>query len=276
VNADVRVEKGRHDMKTRINGINIAYSDQGAGTPLVFLHAFPLNRTMWGPQEEVLSRPCRVITVDLRGHGESDAPLWRFTLEQYADDVARLMDHLSIPQAVLVGLSMGGYVGFAFYRKYAERVRGLVLADTRAQADSEEARIGRFEMAQTAFRKGPGAVADIMMPKLLSAASLKTRSDLVDHLRRIIEGNEVSGMIVDSIAMADRPDSVPLLPRITCPTLVIVGAEDHTTPPAEARLIAQGIAGARLAVIPGAGHMSNLEQPELFNKVVGEFVAGLH
>jgi 3-oxoadipate enol-lactonase len=262
-------------MKTRINGINLAYNDQGTGIALIFLHAFPLNRTMWRPQEEVLSRRYRVITVDLRGHGGSDAPLWRFTLEQYADDMAGLMDHLSIPRAVLVGLSMGGYVGFAFYRKYAERVRGLVLADTRAQADTEEARTGRFNLAQTAFRQGPGAVADIMIPKLFGATSLKTKPDLVDHVRRMITGNEVSGIIVDLIAMGDRPDSLSLLPQITCPTVVIVGEEDHTTPAADARLIAQGIAGAKLAVIPGAGHISNLEQPEQFNKIVGEFAAGL-
>jgi 3-oxoadipate enol-lactonase len=262
-------------MRTRINGINIAYSDQGTGAPFIFLHAFPLNRTMWQPQEAALSRQCRVVTMDLRGHGESDAPLWRFTLEQYADDVAGLMDHLAIQRAVLVGLSMGGYVSFAFYKRYAERVRGLVLADTRAQADTEEARTGRFNLAQTAFRQGPEAVADVMIPKLCGATSLKTKPDLVDHVRRMIKGNEVSGMIVDLIAMADRPDSLSFLPHITCPTLVIVGEEDHTTPPAEARLIAQGIAEAKLAVIPGAGHISNLEQPEEFNKAVGEFAAGL-
>jgi pimeloyl-ACP methyl ester carboxylesterase len=230
---------------------------------------------MWAPQDEVLSRQYRVITMDLRGHGESDAPLWQFSLEQYADDVAGLLDHLAIPQAVLVGLSMGGYVGFAVYRKHADRVRGLVLADTRAQADSAEGRTGRFNLAQTAFRKGPGAVADIMLPKLLGATSLKTRPDLSAHLRQIIEGNYVSGMIVDSMAMADRPDSLPLLPHITCPTMVIVGEEDQTTPPAEAEVIAQGIPGAKLAVIPGAGHLSNLEQPDQFNDVVGKFAAGL-
>jgi 3-oxoadipate enol-lactonase len=262
-------------MKTFINGINIGYSDLGTGTSLVFLHAFPLNRTMWKPQEEALSRQCRVITMDLRGHGESDAPLWRFTLEQYADDVAGLLDQLSIQRAVLIGLSMGGYVGFAFYRKYAQRVHGLVLADTRAQADTEEARTSRFDMAQTAFRKGPDAVADIMIPKLFGATSLKSKPELIAKIRRMIESNEVSGMIVDSIAMADRPDSLSLLPRITCPTLVIVGEEDQATPPAEAERIAKGIPGAKLSVIGGAGHLTNLEQPEQFNKLIGEFVAGL-
>lgn len=259
-------------MKAHINGITLGYNDRGSGMPLVFLHAFPLNRTMWAPQEEALSRRFRTITLDLRGHGESDAPLWRYSLEQYADDVAGLLDHLAIKQAVLIGLSMGGYVGFAFYRKYADRLRAMVLADTRAQADSEEGRAGRFTMAQTAYKKGSGAVADMMIPKLFGATSLGTRPDLAAQIRGIIEGNEPSGIIVDLMAMADRPDSRSLLPTITCPTLVIVGEEDQPTPPADAEVIAQGIPGAALVVIPGAGHLSNLEQPERFNDVVGKFL----
>ena len=121
-------------MLAKIDGTHIAYSDNGAGTALVVLHAFPLNRTMWAPQEAHLSRRFRVVTVDLRGHGESDAPLWHSSLEQYAGDVNGLLDHLAIQQSVLIGLSMGGYVSFAFYRKYARRVQALVLADTRAAA----------------------------------------------------------------------------------------------------------------------------------------------
>ncbi len=259
-------------MKAHINGITLGYNDRGTGMPLVFLHAFPLNRTMWAPQEEALSRRFRTITLDLRGHGESDAPLWRYSLEQYADDIAGLLDHLAIKQAVLIGLSMGGYVGFAFYRKYADRLRAMVLADTRAQADSEEGRAGRFTMAQTAYKKGSGAVADMMIPKLFGATSLGTRPDLAAQIRGIIEGNEPSGIIVDLMAMADRPDSRSLLPKITCPTLVIVGEEDQPTPPADAEVIAQGIPGAALAVIPGAGHLRNLEQPDRFNDVVGKFL----
>jgi 3-oxoadipate enol-lactonase len=262
-------------MKTQIHGMTIGYNDRGAGMPLVFLHAFPLNRTMWERQEESLSRRFRTITIDFRGHGESDAPLWRYSLEQYADDVAGLLDHLAVRQAVLIGLSMGGYVSFAFYRKYADRVRALVLADTRAQADSEESRAGRFAMAQTAYRQGAGAVADIMIPKLLGPSSVKTKPELATRIRGIIESNDPSGIIIDSMAMADRPDSTFLLAQITCPTLVIVGEEDQPTPPAESRLIAQAIPGATLAVIPGAGHLSNAEQPEQFNEVVGKFLDGL-
>jgi 3-oxoadipate enol-lactonase len=262
-------------MKTQINGITIAYSDRGTGLPIIFLHAFPLNRTMWAQQEEALSLRFRVITVDLRGHGESDAPLWRYTLEQSADDVNALLDQLSIQQAIFVGLSMGGYILFAFYRKYAARVKGLILADTRAQADTAEGKDGRFQMAQTAYKKGPSAIADIMMPKLLSPATIQTRTALVQQVRVMIENNQISGIAGDLMAMAERPDSIPLLKQITCPAQIIVGELDQATPPSDAQLMADQIPNARLSIIPGAAHLTNLEQPEAFNHIVANFVAKL-
>ncbi|HMS85260.1 MAG TPA: alpha/beta fold hydrolase [Nitrospira sp.] len=255
-------------MFAQVNGITLAFNDQGIGFPIVFLHAFPLNRSMWTEQENALSSQFRVMTIDLRGHGESDAPLWHYTLDQAADDVRGLLDHLSIKQAVFVGLSMGGYILFAFYRKYAERVKGMILADTKAQADTEDGKRARFEMAQIAYKQGPSAIADIMIPKLLSPGTIQTRPALVQRVRTMIEGNQVSGIAGDLMAMAERPDSIPHLQQIRCPTQVIVGELDVPTPPADARLMAERIPNARLAVIPGAGHLSNLEQPELFNQIV--------
>lgn len=262
-------------MLTQVNSISLAFNDLGTGLPLVFLHAFPLNRTMWVDQEKALSTQFRVITIDLRGHGESDAPLWHYSLDQAADDVCGLMDHLSVQQPILVGLSMGGYIALAFYRKYAERVKGLVLADTRAQADTEDGKRARFEMAQTAYKQGPSAIADIMIPKLLSPGTIQTRPELVQRVRGMIEGNQVSGIAGDLMAMAARPDSTPLLQRISCPTQIIVGELDVPTPPADARLMSEKIPNARLAVIPGAGHLSNLEQPELFNESIRSFGSNL-
>lgn len=260
-------------MLAQVNGITLAFNDQGSGFPLVFLHAFPLNRSMWTEQENALSSQFRVMTIDLRGHGESDAPLWHYTLDQAADDVCGLLDHLSIKQAVFVGLSMGGYILFAFYRKYAERVKGMVLADTRAQADTEDGKRARFEMAQIAYKRGSSAIADIMIPKLLSPGTIQTRPELVQRVRGMIEGNQVSGIAGDLMAMAQRPDSVPFLQQIHCPTQIIVGELDVPTPPADARLMAESIPNARLAIIPGAGHLSNLEQPDRFNEIVRAFVS---
>ena len=260
-------------MLAQVNGMTLAFNDQGSGFPLVFLHAFPLNRSMWTEQENALSSQFRVMMIDLRGHGESDAPLWHYTLDQAADDVCGLLDHLSIKQAVFVGLSMGGYILFAFYRKYAERVKGMVLADTRAQADTEDGKRARFEMAQIAYKRGSSAIADIMIPKLLSPGTIQTRPELVQRVRGMIEGNQVSGIAGDLMAMAQRPDSVPFLQQIHCPTQIIVGELDVPTPPADARLMSESIPNARLAIIPGAGHLSNLEQPDRFNEIVRAFVS---
>ncbi|MBH0199932.1 MAG: alpha/beta fold hydrolase [Nitrospira sp.] len=258
-------------MQATVNGIALAYSDGGSGLPIVFLHAFPLNRTMWAAQEQALSSQFRVLTIDLRGHGESDAPLWRYTLDQAADDVRALLDHLSIQQAVFVGLSMGGYILFAFYRKYVDCVKGLVLADTRAQADTPEGKDGRFQMAQVAYRKGPTAIADLMIPKLLSPASINSNPDLVRTVRAMIEGTQISGIAGDLMAMAERPDSIPFLKQIVCPTQIIVGELDQATPPADAELMAERIPGARLSIIPGAAHLANLEQPDRFTQIVRFF-----
>ena len=226
-------------------------------------------------QEHALSSQFRIITIDLRGHGESDAPLWRYTLDQSADDVSDLLDHLAIKQALFVGLSMGGYILFAFYRKYPARVKGLILADTRAQADTEEGKDGRFQMAQTAYKKGPAAIADIMIPKLLSPATIQTKPDLVQQVRAMIEGNQISGIAGDLMAMAERPDSVPLLSQITCPTQIIVGELDQATPPSDAKFMAEKISGARLAIIPEAAHLANLEQPDTFSRIVSSFASDL-
>ncbi|HEX7767758.1 MAG TPA: alpha/beta fold hydrolase [Nitrospira sp.] len=262
-------------MQATINGITLAYSDTGSGLPIVFLHAFPLNRTMWAEQESALSLHHRVITIDLRGHGESDAPLWRYTLDQAADDVRALLDHLSIARALFVGLSMGGYITFAFYRKYTDRVKGMVLADTKAQADTPEGKAGRFQMAQVAYKQGPSAIADLMIPTLLSPATIQKRPEIAHQVRTMIEGNQMSGIVGDLMAMAERPDSVPLLQQIACPTQIIVGELDQATPPADAKLMAEQIPDARLAIIPNAAHLANLEQPEEFTKIVAAFAGEL-
>ena len=259
-------------MKFRINDINLAYSDEGQGPPVVFLHAFPLNRTTWVPQVADLSDRYRVVTIDLRGHGESDAPMWRYTLDQFADDVNGLLEHLGIAKATFVGLSMGGYILFALYRKHPAFFQALVLADTRATADTPDARAARFSMAQIAYRRGASAIAELMLPKLLSPAACEHRADLRDHLRKIITGNQVSGIVGDLMAMEERPDSTPLLRTITVPTLVIAGEEDLASPPEEVEGMAHQIPGSTFVRIPQAGHLSNLENPAAFNTALLSFL----
>ena len=258
-------------MKAHINRINLAYTDQGQGNALVFIHAFPLSSVMWEPQVQEFSKHYRVIALDLRGHGESEAPLWHFTLDDYAEDIRALLTHMGITQATFIGLSMGGYTLFALFRKFPELVKAMVLADTRAQADSEEAKAGRLAMAQIAYREGPSAIAEMMIPKLLAPATIEHRNDLVEQIRSIILKNQASGIIVDLMAMAQRQDSTSLLSKISCPTLVIVGEHDVATPPAESQYMADRISNVQLVIIPNAGHASNLEKPEAFNQALDSF-----
>jgi len=259
-------------VKTIINGIQLAYTDEGQGTPLVFLHAFPLSQVMWRPQMHALVNSYRIITVDLRGHGESDAQLWNFTINDYADDIISLLDHLNIAQAVFIGLSMGGYLLFSLYKNFPDRVKALVLADTRAQADSQEGKDGRQAMAQLAHKEGASAIADVMLPKLLAPFTIHQCPEIVDQVRAMILQTPTEGIIVDLMAMAARPDSTDLLSKITCPTLVIVGENDVATPVAESHYIAERIADSTLVTIPEAGHLSNFEQPAAFNEALRNFL----
>jgi pimeloyl-ACP methyl ester carboxylesterase len=262
-------------MKTQVNGITVGYDDRGTGLPIVFLHAFPLNRTMWAQQQAALGQRFRTISIDLRGHGESDAPFWRYSLEQYALDVKEVLARLGIARALFVGLSMGGYLEFTLYRLYPELILGLVFADTRAEADKPEQTQWRFNLAQQTGAIGPAAVIADMLPKLLAPKTYERDPDLVERVRSIQAAAPVPGIIGDLMAMAERPDSTDLLSSIRIPTLVIVGHDDVLTTPADAERIAKGISGAKLVIIPDAGHLSNMEQPDLFNRAVEEFAAEL-
>lgn len=259
----------------KIGSVTLAWEEAGRGLPVVLLHAFPLNRRMWEPQRDALARRYRVITPDFRGHGKSEVPAEDSTMERLAEDVRGLLDELKLERVVLGGLSMGGYVAFAFYRKYAARVAALILADTRAAADSEEGRQGRYELAAVAEKEGSGAVAERMLPKLLAASTHQNQPQVVAAVREMILSTSPAGIARALRGMAARPDSSDLLPRIHCPTLVLVGEQDTLTPPAEAEKLAQAIPGARLEIIAGAGHLSNLEQPARFTHLVEDFLAGL-
>jgi 3-oxoadipate enol-lactonase len=252
-----------------INGIDTAYRDEGAGQPILFIHAFPLHSAIWEHQIAAFSPHHRLIAPDLRGLGATARGSGAASLDQYADDLAALLDHLGIENATVAGLSMGGYISFALWRRHRERVAALILADTRAGADSEEGKLSREKNAKLAEEQGPGAIADQMLPKLLSP---KAPAALRDQVRGIIESNDRAGIAAALRAMAARPDSTPLLATIDVPTLVIVGAEDALTPPSEAEAMFDAIPGCRLAELPAAGHLSNMEAPEAFNAAVAEFL----
>lgn len=262
-------------MKATINGITIDYRDQGAGEPVIFIHAFPLNQTMWDEQVAALSPHGRAITLDLRGFGNSEVAAGPSAMAQMAADVRGLMAALDIKRATLVGLSMGGYVALAFYRAYPDAVRALVLADTRASADSHEARARRMQSAEKAERDGASAIADDMVPLLLGRSTLESRPDIQARVRAMIEANSPHGIAAAQRGMAARRDSIYLLIAIDFPTLILVGAEDMLTRVAEAEGLRDGIHQAELRVIEGAGHLSNLEQPHEFNAALIDFIQSL-
>jgi pimeloyl-ACP methyl ester carboxylesterase len=238
---------------------------------LVFLHGFPLSSEMWNPQFEHFAKSYRVIAPDLIGFGKS-APREEVSMEAYADEVAALLTEHGVEKAVLIGFSMGGYVALAFLRKYPEKVRALVLTDTRAEADSPEARNNRLQQAQAVLEQGNAPVRDGMLPKLFSPYTKEHKPEVIRQVDEIIMSAPPTGVRAALAAMASRPDSVADLPQIRVPALVIVGEDDVITPLEAAQVMADGIPGAQLRTIPRAGHLSNLEQPESFNAALEDFL----
>jgi 3-oxoadipate enol-lactonase len=251
----------------------IHYREAGAGNEVVLLlHAFPLHSGMWEPQLAALTARFRVIAPDYRGLGESRPAPEVTSVEALAEDVAALLRQLGIRRAAVAGLSMGGYVAFALYRKNPELFRGLALCNTKATPDTEEARATRETFAQNAVSKGLDWVAKDFAPKLLRR---DPDPDVVARVKDLIRGGTPEGVAAAQRAMARRVDSVPLLARITCPTLVVTGEEDQLIPFAETQRMALTVKGARMLRIPGAGHLPNLESATAFNTALGTFFATL-
>ena len=239
---------------------------------LVLIHAFPLNARMWEPQLALAEAGWRVIAPHLRGTngGPSQAPL--VTMDDCAADLIDLLDALHIENAVIGGLSMGGYVTFALFRHAPRYFRGMVLADTRPQADTPETIEGRKRLLAVVREKGAAAVADEMLPKLLGETTRRNRPDLVAHVGDLVRSNPPDAIAGAISALMSRPDSTPILPTIHCPTLILVGEEDVLTPPPLSQDMQQAIGGAELVMVPRAGHLSSIEQPEVFNAALARFL----
>jgi 3-oxoadipate enol-lactonase len=275
---DFMAARRRHQgeiQRLAVNGVSLAVEVRGDGPAVLFIHGYPLDHTIWTHQVAALEGWCR-IAPDLRGMGQSDAPDLGYSMETYAADLAELLDRLGAHDVVLVGLSMGGYVAFEFLRRWRERVRGLVLVDTRAEADTPEGRMARDTAASTARDHGAAAVAEAMLPKVLGASTLGGAPATVERVRGMMAATPVAGIVGALAAMRDRQDSTPLLAELAgLPTLVLVGDEDEVTPPAQAKAMAEVIPGASLVVIRSAGHLPPLERPvETTDAIVG-FLAGL-
>ncbi len=257
-----------------VNGTQLSYLDTGGdGMPVLLIHAFPLSSKMWDSQIEALGSRFRLIAPDLKGFGSSDAPEDRssYSMDSYAEDLNGLLDHLGLARVAVVGISLGGYIAFALMRSYRSKVAALVLADTRAEADPPEGIEKRTGQQNMVSESGTAGLREALPGALLGATTKDAKPDVVARARSLMD-NPPAGFIGALEAMKNRPDSSSDLASVDVPVLVIVGEEDAVTPPEASRKLHEGIAGSRLVVIPGAGHLSNLESPDAFNGAVAEFL----
>ncbi len=260
-------------MKAFINGITLAYDDAGDGPSLLFIHGFPLCRKMWRPQMNKLPvAGYRVIAPDLRGFGESEVPEGPYSMEIFADDMVGLLDHLEIDQAVIGGMSMGGYVLFNLLERYPERVKGAIFITTRATADDEAAKARRLQMAADVLKFGPQMVADAFEKLLFAPATAAERPKLLEEVYSWMTGNASSGLAGGLLAMRERKDYSSLLSTFRVPALAIGADQDQAAPPDTSRAIAAGIPGCSLCIIPDAGHMVNLEDVKSFTNSIKDFL----
>jgi pimeloyl-ACP methyl ester carboxylesterase len=253
----------------------LAVTSAGSGDRvLLLIHGFPLTSEMWRHQVGELPSPSlRVIAPDLPGCGRTPGAIT--SVDDAADAIAAVAHEVGARRVILGGFSMGGYIAFAFARRHAAMLNGLILIDTKAGADSEEARKGRYALAERARNEGPGVVIDGMLPRLLADAALQHRPDLVQQVREIAADVTVDGIAGALHAMAERPSSEPNLPQIGVPTLVLVGEHDVITPREDAEAMASAIPDSRLVVIAGAAHLTPLEQPDAVNTAIRSWVTGV-
>jgi len=260
----------------RSDDADIAYEIGGSGPPVVLLHPFPANRQFWKPIIPTLSSRNRLIVPDLRGHGDSEAGEGPATMAKHARDLDRLLDAAGVAKAAFVGVSIGGYILFEFWRRFRTRVTALALCDTKPQADSTEARLNRLKAATEVVEQGTAAFIESMIPKLLGRTTVSTRPDLVDGARSMMQKMSPENISRVQRGMAERPDSVADLKSIDVPTLIAIGYEDELSTVADGDLMRQYIAGSQLKVIPKAGHWSPWERPEALGLLLRQFLDSVH
>jgi 3-oxoadipate enol-lactonase len=242
--------------------------ERGTGPALVLLHGFPLDCRVWDQQVAELSDEYRVIAPDLPGFGQSPS-IGKFTMESLADVVHQALTELGALPCVLGGLSMGGYVSQAFVAKYVRNLRGLMLIDTRSNADTEQGKLARNEMIELAKTRGSAAVAEQMMPKMLAPSA---GADLTARLKGIMNACPAETIQFACAAMRDRPDYTPMLQELTLPTLILSGELDVIAPPVVAEQMHRAVSGSKLALIAGAGHMAPMERPKAVSAAMRRFL----
>jgi len=258
--------------RVRSGDAEIVYEIQGNGPPVVLLHPFPSHHEFWNPIAPALNSRYRLITPDLRGHGDSEIGEGPALMSKHAHDVARVMDTAGVGKAAFIVCSIGGYISFEFWRRFRERVSALVLCDSRPQADTAEGRANRLKAAADVLEQGTEQFIESMAPKLMGRTTVGTRPDLVDGARRMMKKMSPQDISLVLRGMAERPDSVGDLKTINVPTLIVMGEEDVLSTGPDGDLMRQNIAGSQLKVIPKAGHYAPWEQPAMVGKILRQFL----
>jgi 3-oxoadipate enol-lactonase len=261
-------------MFAYINSNPIFYVDEGKpdAMPVIFLHGFPFSHEMWKGQIELVNKQFRAIAYDIRGHGKSYVGEAQFTIEHHVDDLIGLLDYLKIEKSVIVGLSMGGYITLRALERNPERFRAAVLCDTKSEGDTTEGKLKRFDSMKGVREHGPEVFAEAFVKNVFAPESFRTKPEAVAFIKNIIKSTPALSIAGTLLALAARTDTSPSLPHIKVPTLILVGEKDVTTPPRDSQLMHNKIAGSELHLIPNAAHLSNLENPEEFNKHLFAFL----
>jgi 3-oxoadipate enol-lactonase len=255
-------------VKLQLKSGTVGYVDQGNGPAVLLIHAFPLHKAMWAAQIHALSSRFRVLAPDVRGFGESMPPS-PWTMEELADDLNEFLDKVNVKDGSVVGVSMGGYIALALWRKYPERVRQLVVSNGRIRADNDTEKASRNDMIAAIQQSGTSILPDRMLPRLLQP---NPAPDVVRDVRQMIEQTDASAAAYAVMAMRDRMDFASMLHRINRPTMILTGENDVITPANDSRAAADAIMGARFVIIPNSGHLSNLENPEAYNAALLSFL----
>jgi 3-oxoadipate enol-lactonase len=250
----------------------IAYEVLGEGPPVVLLHPFPAHHEFWLPVARTLVSRYRLILPDLRGHGDSGVGEGPATMEKHAADLTRVIDHAEVGRAAFVGVSIGGYVMFEFWRRSRDRVSALALCNTKAQADTPEVKAGRLQAAADVLERGTEPFLQSMIPKLIGKTTREARPDLVEGALRMMRKMSPDDVARVQQGMAERPDSAPVLKTVNVPTLLVTGDEDISTGPPDAEFMHSSISGSHMKIIPRAGHYSPWEQPEQVGKLLRQFL----
>jgi len=265
-------------MKIKVNGVELDYNfyEMESSAVVVFVHAFPFNQKMWNPQVEFLKGKCSILTYDCRGFGQSEIGDGQYMFENFVDDFIELLRSLKIEKVVACGLSMGGYILLRSYEKQPSLFHALILCDTRAEADGNEAKIRRAQMLHLLKSHGKEKFTDEFMRTVLSPKTLENKKDITTLARNMIIENDERGIAGALIALATRTDTTHILEKIDVPVLLIAGEDDSLTPPSVARSMGEKIKNSQIAVIPDAGHLSNFENSEVFNDVLLKFLKNLN